>query len=318
MRPGTVDYSKWDAIHTSSSDDEAVPSPQRVVAPLAAAPTPPPAESAPSAPLASPDSDEADRVSRLLPVLVGNMAAMRSLGSDNAKAGDPILAQLPDELASALRALTAANDAARGAARIAALSRAGRAAASSLTPQRALAAKRDHVFRALVANLTYAAEADTRAPPQRDPDEYVSSDEEGEALAYAVLRAGSEDALRVLRELARWTEVPTGVAAQLPVLLNVSRMVLNREFEPAAEMLQASMNLRRARSEGNRAWHNTYVAEHGGAPAPPLPPPPEPRRPTAGEQLAYDGELVCMLCMGLSCAEAVKDSMRALNLGGAA
>jgi hypothetical protein len=89
MRPGTVDYSRWDAVDTSSDEEDA---PQR--APPAARALKPPqpparaaaaAPAAPAAPAPAPAAQAAlaadDAFSALLPVILSNEGAMRIVGA---------------------------------------------------------------------------------------------------------------------------------------------------------------------------------------------------------------------------------------------
>jgi hypothetical protein len=154
----------------------------------------------------------------------------------------------------------------------------------------------------------------------------VSSDddEEGNFLA-AALSMGGGRLERLLREQARWTEVPPAPREDRPRVVtpvqNMARMMLEREFGPIVALAQAGAGVRRARSEANRAWHNEWVATHGqGALAPPLPPlaTAAAAQPSGGkdaedaaaEQLADEGGLMIMSCIMLDAAEAVHDAMQ--------
>lgn len=304
MRPGTVDYSKWDALVTSSDDEVAPAAPPAppISTPSPAAPSPPPADSAPEADI----GEVAATFSHLLPLLLANDLAMR-VGSHTPKAAadDPLLVQLPASYAAALRELTGANDLARGAARLACLCRAARTVATLMlvSTKRELAAKRDYVFRALVAQLKQSADQDERvragtstAPP-REPDAYVSSDED-EAYSGILLESvlvGYENLERVLRELTSWTEVPAGVTppSQVPGMSvqKIADTVLQRDFALA----ESTAGLQRARRNTERTLHNMYVAEHGGRPAPLLPAP-QPQQMSAAQLLLRDGGLIIMTC----------------------
>ena len=194
-------------------------------------------------------------------------------GASNAKADDPFLdAKLPAELAAALREVTRANDATRGAARLATLSRAMRDAAARIRDAELwdLCKRRERVFRSIVAALKDADEDDEReraaGPRQYDPDVYYDSDEEeqrGNALPF-LLMGCDEAAARVLHELASWTALPLNVPGLgQPAVTKLARQLAMRELEASRALMTSSVELQAARSNANRAWHNEYLDRTG-------------------------------------------------------
>jgi hypothetical protein len=299
-------------------------------APLAPAPGEESAGAA-LAPLPAPDGAEDDRLSRVLPVLLAHEGALRVFGSTRA-VEHPVFERLPPGLSAALRSVARANDTTRGAARLATLCRTARATAragsSAAAATNALCVQREHVLRAILALLVGSDAQDALAAARgsdetqrHDPDAYISSDdEEGDALARVLMLCG-DNVPRVLEELARWTAVPE--LPRLPPLQNTGRMLLRREFEATAMLVQSSAELRRARSEANREWHAEWLETQGrgggaqmaNARAAPQPAPPAP--PSEAERLESEGHLMAMTCMMLTCAETLHETMRGLSLGGA-
>lgn len=318
MRPGTVDYSKWDAIHTSSDEDEApAPPPSK---PRAAATQPPaPAASAPPVP---PDVGEDDIISRMLPVLVANESAMRALGSDGPKTEPPFFALLPQPLAAALRAVASSNDVARGVARMAVVCRAGRrgAAASPLASlaTRELVVKREDVFDAISLHLKMNADADehARAHPRTYGHDEYASDDEAEWNSLAALLADPRQLVCVLELMASWTEIPppaacvddgkglAGAAAKLAPTMqhNTARQMMLANLKAAEDLNKASAETRRVLSEIRHEQFNEFVAQLGGTPAP-MPPPAaeEPQQLSPKQRKAYEGGLMLSMCALLRC-----------------
>lgn len=292
MRPGTVDYSRWDHLKSSSDDEDDAPPPPPPHAPPAAVPaskaageartdtplaTPPePSHAAARAPDAAAERDD-DAGAASLRVLLSHPGALQLLGggASNAKACDPFLdAKLPAELAAALHAVTRANDATRGAARLATVDRAMRDAAGRVRDAERwdLCLRRERVFRSIVAALKDADEDDERerqaGERQYDPNVYYDSDEEearGNALAY-LLMGTAGPATHVLNEMASWTVMPPdlrGVTAQQPAVTKLARQLAMRELDGARKMMAASLDLQLARSNDHRAWHNDYLDRTG-------------------------------------------------------
>jgi len=317
MRPGTVDYSKWDAIHTSSDEEEApVTSPSKPRA--AAQQQPAPAANAPPMP---PDAGEDDIISRMLPVLLANESAMRALGGFISKAAAEVslFALLPEPLAAALRAVASSNDVERGLARMAVVCRASRRGADasplSTHAKRELVVRREYVVDAITSGLKCTADADehARANPRTYDVEYVSSgDEEGNILEGMLY--DTKLLVRMLELMATWTEIPapatrgdgelvehlTSPALGSVMLNNIARHTLLRDFGAAERLDEASAQLRRLQSETNRLDHNEYVAKHGGTLAPPPPAAAEPPQLSPKQRMAYDGCLMISQCRMMS------------------
>jgi hypothetical protein len=144
QRPGTLDYSRWDALDTSSSDDEA---PRRMTKPaLAAAAPPPPLAPPPLAPqppaplpLAPPSAacastDLTELFLKALPVLLAHPTALAAASDPvvDALPDVPVLAKLPPALLASLRGVAAADTAPRVAARLACVCAGARGAAATL------------------------------------------------------------------------------------------------------------------------------------------------------------------------------------------
>jgi hypothetical protein len=144
QRPGTLDYSRWEALDTSSSDDEP---PQRMPMPM---PTPPPrVAAAPSPPPPAPPQQQAVTTAppevseavdmkelfvKVLPVLLAHPTALAAATLDavDALPDLPVLAKLAPVLLAALRGVAEADTAPRAAARLACVCADARAAAAEL------------------------------------------------------------------------------------------------------------------------------------------------------------------------------------------
>lgn len=168
QRPGTLDYSRWVALDTSSDDEE----PRRMPTPTPK-PEPPPKQvvtAPPTTPLPPPSlevcapTDAGELFLKVLPALLAHPALASATYHIVDELPDlPVVSKLPPALLASLRSVAAADAAPRAAARLACVCTAARAAVATLNlndaapPQRKAlrAIDRRRVADALVRGLQY-------------------------------------------------------------------------------------------------------------------------------------------------------------------
>lgn len=157
MRPGTIDYSRWDALVASSDEEEASQHQQQASSPPRVMPTAPAAATA-AAQLEQLSLVKDDPFCTIVQALVANEGAMRVLGGLQLEELDSAdkLARLSPEMAQAMRDVLLAGGAARGLARLAMVSCFSRGACSAVSSLRAavdysIAPRRDDIVRSIVA-----------------------------------------------------------------------------------------------------------------------------------------------------------------------
>ena len=168
QRPGTLDYSRWDALDTSSDDDEprrtpTPPTPKQPPPPERVAAVPPPPAAAAS-PEVCESTDAGELFLKVLPVLLAHPAlAVATFPVVDELPELPVVTKLPPALLASLRSVAAADAASRAAARLACVCVAARAAVAMLhlndagpTERKALRAiDRRRVADALLRGLQY-------------------------------------------------------------------------------------------------------------------------------------------------------------------